>query len=62
MMNKVVVEFIIVMGKNAILLADKLFRSLHGNSIVIGIQSPIYNLANFVKYIEPKVIDEKDEL
>lgn len=62
MMNKVVVDFIIVMGKNAILLADKLSTSLHGHPIVIGIQSPIYNLANFVKYTEPKVIDERDEL
>ena len=40
MMDEVIVEFIIVMGRNAILLAGNLSSSVKGSPIVIGIESP----------------------
>ena len=48
MMDEVTVEFIIVMGRRAILLAENLSSSVKGNPIVIGIESPKYGLDNFV--------------
>ncbi len=65
MINMVNVEFIIIMGKKAVRLAEALSKYLKSNPIIIGFENsnPDFGLDNFVEYIADNgsVIAEEDE-
>jgi hypothetical protein len=65
MMNMVNVEFIIIMGKKALKLAEAMSKYLKSNPIIIGFENsnPDFGLDNYVEYIDDNnsVIAEEDE-
>ena len=53
MMNMVNVEFIIIMGKKAVTLAEHMSKALKASPIIMGFENanPDFGLGNFVEYI-----------
>lgn len=61
MIGKVNAQFIIIMGKNSIDLAQKLNQKLKISPIIIGFQNSEFGSKNFVQYKEPSVTEFKNE-